>query len=200
MTRDDEDPLPDRLLAGDGGWPIFGPPVLGRSCGTCTFCCTMVPVEAPLFKAAGVKCEHVCGKGCGIYPNRPDPCRYWNCAWLYQMATAGMRRPDHAGYVVDPMPQELLINHKPAMVVQVWVDPKRPDAWRDPALLAYLEHVAARFRMPAMVRWSHPGPQAGQESMFLAAPCLTDCGWIERRGPMMGAEEFNELLTKAKLP
>lgn len=55
-----------------------------RQCGGCTLCCKLVGVESKqLNKAAGVWCEH-CNKavGCDIYPDRPSPCRKFECLWL----------------------------------------------------------------------------------------------------------------------
>ncbi len=182
------------------GWSIFGQPVRGRSCGSCTFCCTMVPVDLPLNKPAGVACQHLCSKGCKIYAARPDPCKYWNCTWLYQPETADMRRPDKAGYVIDPMFQEILIDHQPCNVLQVWVDPARPEAHRDPALRAYLALMADRHRMPAVVRWAHPGGQEGADAMVLVAPCLSGDGeWIERHSAMISEADIAEKLRAAKI-
>lgn len=174
-------------------WPIFGAPVRGRACGSCQFCCTMVPVDRPLDKQAGQRCKHQCRKGCAIYETRPDPCRYWSCTWLYQPETKDMLRPDHAGYVVDPMPQVVLADGNPLHVIQIWVDPARPDAHRDPALRAYLALMAARHHMPALVRWSTPGGQEGRDAMFLAAPVLTASDeWQEHISPMVSEQKMQK--------
>jgi len=181
------------------GWQIFGLPGRNRACGSCTFCCTMVPVDRPLEKPAGVRCQHLCNKGCRIYSRRPDPCRYWNCAWLYQPETADIRRPDRAGYVIDPMPQNILIDGHPTPAIQVWVDPKQPDAHRDPALRAYLDLMGERHRMPAIVRWSHAGGQEGRDAMVLVPPSLSDEGvWFEKHSAMIGEQDMAERLERAR--
>lgn len=180
-------------------WSIYGQPVRGRSCGTCSFCCTMVPVERPLNKPAGVRCEHQCAKGCRIYNRRPEVCQYWNCGWLYQPETHAVRRPDRVGYAIDPMLQTILIDHQPVDVIQIWVDPRRPDAHLDPALRDYLTAMAEKHRLLAIVRWSHPTPQADQEAMVLAAPCLTvDGQWHEHRNKMITASDMAEKLHVAE--
>lgn len=172
-------------------WPIIGPPVRGRSCGSCQSCCVWVPVDRPLNKPAGVKCQHQCSKGCGIYDTRPDPCRAWNCTWLYQPETKDMRRPDQAGYVVDPMPQVVLANGEPLYVLQVWVDPARPNAHRDPALRAYLSWAAETYGFPAVVRWAVPGSQEGRDALCVFAPPLTpDREWVEVLSPMVSEEKL----------
>lgn len=179
------------------GWQIFGSPVRGRSCGSCTSCCTWVPVERPLNKPAGVACRHVGSKGCRIHPTRPDVCRYWNCAWLYQAETAAMKRPDHAGYLIDPMPQTLMVENTPWPVLQVWVDPERPHAHRDPALRDYLNEMGRQHQMPALIRWAHPTPQEGAESMLLVPPSMrTDNQWHEQRQAMVTHERMAELLAE----
>jgi hypothetical protein len=175
------------------GLLIFGLPVRNRSCGACTLCCTLPPVDLPRGKKlAGERCEHVCSKGCRIYARRPDPCRVWQCRWLFDPATAGLRRPDHSGYIVDPMPDTILSNGQPVDVLQVWVDPKRRDAHRDPALRAYLLGVAETHRMPAIVRWS------STDGMVLAAPCFNEEGeWLELYSEMLTEEGLAAKLAEA---
>jgi len=121
-----------------------------RSCGSCTLCCKLVPVEE-LGKAAGQRCKHVkSGKGCSIYEHRPISCREWSCMWLTG-SEAGLpvdlSRPDRVHYVIDTVPDIIRAtnNETGAVdqidVMQIWCDPKFPDAWKDPALLAMLERV-----------------------------------------------------------
>lgn len=54
----------------------------GRSCGTCSLCCTTMEVsEIP--KEKHVKCGDLSPLGrCGIYATRPDSCRKFRCLWL----------------------------------------------------------------------------------------------------------------------
>lgn len=185
----------------NNAWRIFGPPVRGRTCGACKACCTWVPVERPLNKPAGVACVHLRAKGCGIYEKRPDVCRYWNCAWLYQHETAAMRRPDLAGYLIDPVMQTVLAEGHPLPVLQVWVDPERPDAHRDPALRDYLNDAGRRYGVPSLVRWAWPIPQEGAESMLLIPPSLRADGlWLEQRQPMITHDRMTELLAAAGHP
>ena len=88
--------------------------------------------------------------------------------------TADMRRPDHAGYVVDPFLDDAVANGQAVKLVQVWVDPKRPLAHRDPALRAYLARVAAVYGMMAVARTdSHHGTTLIPPSMS------ADGDWIE---------------------
>ena len=97
-------------------------------------------------KPAGEPCKHQRhSKGCAIYERRPFCCRNWSCRWLTGQDTADLRRPDRSRYVVDAMPDFITLQPHDGSeptnveVIQIWVDAKHPDAWRDPALLAYIE-------------------------------------------------------------
>jgi hypothetical protein len=169
------------------GLTIHGPPVRGRSCGACKACCTQIPVElhGGERKPAGVRCRHLVGKGCGIYARRPDPCRYWSCRWLFDAATADLRRPDHSGCIVDPTIDTLLIEGQPVDVLQVWCDPARREAHRDPALRAYLEAMHRRFGFLVFVRFN------SQDGFALVPPAASHTGdWLEVGGTMVTEAEM----------
>lgn len=154
---------------------IYGDPVRGRSCGSCTLCCTLLPTDLPRGKKlANEKCENICSKGCKIYETRPLPCRAFSCRWLFDEHTDKLRRPDKTGYVIDPMLDGIVANGQAVDVFQVWVDPHRRNAHRDPALREYLSKMAEIFRLPAIIRWS------SEEAMMLIAPCLNPTkDWME---------------------
>lgn len=106
-----------------------------RSCGHCTLCCKVLPVEE-LQKLASHRCQHQrMGKGCAIYARRPMSCMFWNCEWL--ATEADLPRPDRAGYVIDIMPDmvrardDLSGQVSKIIVRQIWLDPAHPDAWKD---------------------------------------------------------------------
>lgn len=176
------------------GFAIFGQPVRGRSCGSCKACCTQVPVDLPTgHKDANERCQHVCGKGCAIYQTRPEPCRWWSCRWLFDPTATTLKRPDIGGYVVDCMPDTVMANGTPASVLQVWVDPNRRDAHRDPGLRAYLEDMALRHQMAAIIRYS------SSEGFVLVAPCLNPEGeWLEIDGEIRTQAELNQLVREAR--
>lgn len=71
-----------------------------RRCGPCTACCTALSVKE-LPKAAGVRCQHECGK-CGIYETRPEACRSFECYWLQGMLQKN-ERPDLCGVILSQM-------------------------------------------------------------------------------------------------
>jgi hypothetical protein len=52
-----------------------------RECGECQLCCELVSVPE-LNKPTNTKCIHQCEAGCGIYSERPDACRAFECLWI----------------------------------------------------------------------------------------------------------------------
>lgn len=135
--------------------------MISRQCGSCQLCCKLVPV-ASLEKRAGDRCRHQrVGKGCAIYASRPVDCRVWSCAWLTEPAAAALTRPDRSHCVVDPMRDVIRVTPKQGdepiefEALQVWCDPAFPDAWRDPQLLGYMEHVARSEAAATLVRYNN---------------------------------------------
>ena len=153
-----------------------------RQCGDCQLCCKLLPVGA-VKKEAGERCKYQRhGKGCTVYarlePVSPE-CRLWNCRWLVNDDTADLSRPDRSHYVIDLMPDFVTIRDdetgrkEHVEAVQIWVDPRYPDAHRDPALRAYLERRAKENKV-ALVRWS------GDKGMAIFPPELSaDRQWHE---------------------
>lgn len=153
-------------------------PVPGRRCASCILCCTLVPVKE-LKKPANTRCQHVFSKGCRIYATRPGSCRMWSCRWLTDPTTKHLRRPDKSGYVIDTVPdyprvvrgdtgEEVGVRE----VIQIWVDPKRPNEWRkDHQLKMWIADSgkAAIFR------------NGNRSAIVLAPPSTTDgVQWVEK--------------------
>jgi hypothetical protein len=75
--------------------------VPGRSCGTCTLCCTVLAIDQPdIQKEAGVTCRH-CRGGCAVYETRPVLCRDFHCGWRQLPILDEDWRPDRSGVFVD---------------------------------------------------------------------------------------------------
>lgn len=133
---------------------------MNRQCGACTLCCRLLPVVS-LRKPASQRCVHQFSGGCAVYHRAgfPRECSIWSCRWLVDAETIGLRRPDRTGYVIDIMPDLIHARQRPedepapVVCVQVWCDPARPEAWRDPALLRFMERKAATAGEVMLVRF-----------------------------------------------
>jgi hypothetical protein len=153
-----------------------------RQCGGCTLCCKLTPVKS-MNKDAGERCKHQrTGKGCAIYARRPMDCATWFCRWLINDDTADLSRPDRAGYVIDMMPDYVTIRdntgkkppqHIPCL--QIWVDPHRREAHRDPALRRYMERSGERG-FASLIRFDQ------SDGFIVFPPSMTaDRQWHEER-------------------
>jgi hypothetical protein len=169
-----------RLTQIAGGIEVTFDGAGSRKCGSCQLCCRVLPVPQ-LHKKAGQKCRHQSyARGCTIYANRPEVCRLFSCRWLIDPDTADLSRPDRSGYVIDPNPDEISMKDNATgaithlSVIQIWVDPHRPNAHRDPALRAYLVRMAEAHAVAALVRFD------SVRALVLFAPCLASDGvWHE---------------------
>jgi hypothetical protein len=73
-----------------------------RHCGSCTVCCTHLPLrgEGPTGDGrATLPCPHAGALGCRIYSQRPEACVQFSCAWLRDPVWPGLWRPDRSGLV-----------------------------------------------------------------------------------------------------
>jgi len=111
------------------------PPAPGKSCGTCTACCRLMAVPE-LYKTAWVDCPNCAiGKGCKVYPDRPESCRDFNCGWLLAPYMGEELKPERC-HVVFCQPYE----HTDTIVANC--DPRAPDAWRTPQVMEMLHFLA----------------------------------------------------------
>lgn len=96
-----------------------------RKCGDCKACCVLLPVRV-LDKPANVPCKHLCASGCGIYPNWPDLCNRWECAWR-SGELGPYDRPDKSGVIIWSREldgsQVICANSKPGKKI-------KPKVWR----------------------------------------------------------------------
>lgn len=87
-----------------------------RHCGTCGLCCKILRIPE-LSKPAGPWCTHCRpGKGCAIYPDRPEVCRDFQCGWLKIPEMGEELRPDRCHFIVrsDEEPQTVHFDVDPA--------------------------------------------------------------------------------------
>lgn len=133
----------------------------GKQCGACQLCCRLMPIVA-LRKPANTRCQYQSFKrGCVVHGHPsafPVACRTWSCLWLGSTEVSGLPRPDRAHYVLDMDTCEVPMANTDGSSVrvscfQIWVDPAWPNAWRAPALRAWMEREGARLKAGFVIRW-----------------------------------------------
>lgn len=199
-----------------------------RTCGSCDLCCTLLPVDEGIeidwikrdvkpmgwHKMANERCRHQKGppevpcNGCKVYgqSDMPAPCRAWNCAWLVEDGPARLLpKPNVCGYVVDTNPDIITVGGGPGEppefsvpCIQVWIDPKRRNAYNDAKLRSYIESRSRNEGgLAAMIRFNEA------EGVILFPPHLTGKGWLERTGtnaPELTAKRHALLKELGRLP
>ena len=71
-----------------------------RRCADCRECCIVMSIEE-IEKPHDTACPHLCQKGCGIYPERPDECRQFTCMWRESLVPSWMK-PNKVHAVIWP--------------------------------------------------------------------------------------------------
>lgn len=156
-----------------------------RQCGSCTLCCTLLPVVT-LKKEGGKRCVHQRsmldkeGAGCSVYRKTgfPTECGLWACRWLVDPTTKSMLRPDAAHYVIDIVPDFITAQdggrERKVPVIQVWIDPRFPDAHKDQKLREWLAQHEPECLM--LVRYNQ------EEAIVLIPPHMSSTGDWEQPG------------------
>jgi hypothetical protein len=134
VTGDHQGGAGQRIAARQEPEPSLVP---GRSCGTCSLCCKLLPVQE-LNKPAGQWCVHsVPGAGCNNHHNRPAACRQFFCSWRLDPNLGPEWKPEVARFVLsaDPVRQALVLS----------VDPGMPLAWKREPYYGRLKQFAERL-------------------------------------------------------
>lgn len=105
-----------------------------RVCGPCSLCCTSMSVPSQ-GKPADTRCVHLRQGACGIYKDRPDECRTFECLWRAG-ALPNELRPDKVKAVAYTNPENT--------VLILRVLPVHRGAHRKGKLQEYIQRVAAR--------------------------------------------------------
>jgi len=108
--------------------------VPGKSCGSCTKCCTVMGVPE-LKKRPWDECPHVvAGAGCGIYTERPSGCRKFICGWLLDPNMGPDLKPENCHVVFYQKNEQNIV---------ATCDANYPDAWRKPNVIEFLHRLAS---------------------------------------------------------
>lgn len=154
-----------------------------RECGDCQLCCRLLPMSdnepwrdgPPIKKPANVRCPYQKhGVGCSIYDKRPFCCEVWTCRWLINDDMDDQSRPDRSHLVVDVMPDYVTIQtegepDQKIEVVQVWCDPRYPDAHRNPTFRRYVARLGEKGILTIIRYNSH-------DCLTIFPPALMDSG------------------------
>lgn len=126
-------------------------------------------------------------------------CKFWSCGWLICDDAGDLKRPDRAHYVIDIMPDFITVQNdyspeRPQTqvpVIQIWLDPKYPDAHRDPALRALIASRSEKDGCAALVRTG-----TDLSTLILFPPALTGDGqWHEREANVrVEQHRFDEIM------
>jgi hypothetical protein len=107
--------------------------VPGKSCGSCTKCCTVMGIPE-LKKRAWDECSHVAaGIGCKIYSERPNSCRQFICGWLLDPYMGEDLKPENCHVVFYQRGEQHIVGTCDAVY---------PDAWRAPNVIAFMQRLA----------------------------------------------------------
>src|SRR5215471_6379523 len=146
--------------------------------------------EGQQMSAAGTSKPAKAARFITSWPESHRAARWWSCRWLVNDDTAELSRPDRSHYVLDIIPDFITLtdNDDPdkrpsnVQIIQVWVDPKYPDAHRDPALRDYLKRRGEEG-IAALIRYS------ARDAFVLFPPAMTGSGeFVEHRTGMRAAD------------
>ena len=116
----------------------LGLAMTGRSCGDCSLCCKLLPIEGDNFsKPADQWCGHCKpgNGGCSIYQSRPAVCRGFACQWLVDKKWGDHWQPTRSKMVVH-------LNAEDGIHLNIDVDVGRPGIWREEPYLSDIRRAA----------------------------------------------------------
>ena len=142
-----------------------------NTCGDCTECCTVLPIQE-IQKHAGKTCENcVLSKGCSIYATRPKSCVNFNCNYLVESSVPSVMRPDKSGIIFEFITENVMLGTRRF---------SRLDAWQDDATLKYMRGLNVRGVSIILTSFSNApklymlADGATEESVLAEAMCEYD--------------------------
>jgi hypothetical protein len=137
-----------------------------KSCGGCTACCSVMPVDDPALKKAAYRdCPllrpHFAsqGPGCSIYGKHPRACAVWSCGWLLSPDLPLQLRPDRCGVVMDPIVDLIRVDGAEHPAAQFWAIPGREDAYLDETVAGA---ISGALEQVPFVLWRQRGADGKQ--------------------------------------
>jgi hypothetical protein len=139
-----------------------------KTCGTCTACCSTVPVEEiglPAFtRCPKLRSVVFAAPGCSIYPDRPNSCETWSCHWLKDDWPDDLR-PDRCGVVVDIIPDLIRVNGTEMPALQIWALPGYEMAFTEQPVMAIVLAITAQGHA-VIWRWRGADGQQTGRALF----------------------------------
>ena len=116
-----------------------------RTCGDCTLCCKLMGVSA-INKPVNKWCQYCeIGIGCKIYPERPEPCKEFDCMWLVSVGLPEFMKPSKSHVVLIASTTGI-----PALCAKV--DPSYPAAWKQRDVLKVLSILSQSLPVVVSLR------------------------------------------------
>ena len=126
-------PVSSEFFGEDWNAAAKPPVVAGKTCGSCTKCCTLMGIPE-LKKRAWEPCSHIAaGIGCKIYSERPPSCRAFICGWLLDPYMGPDLKPENCHVVFYQRGDQHIVGT---------CDADFPDAWRKPNVIEFLHRLA----------------------------------------------------------
>ncbi|MDB5439203.1 MAG: hypothetical protein JWM33_1630 [Caulobacteraceae bacterium] len=123
----------------------------GHVCGTCNLCCKVMEIRE-LSKPEGVWCAHCApGRGCGIYADRPTPCREFSCQWLVTPELPDSFRPDRTKVVLTMAAD--------GATLLALCEPANPMAWKKEPIYGLLKDRARQLQGSDFPVFARCGPR-----------------------------------------
>jgi hypothetical protein len=109
-------------------------------CGACTLCCTVMKVAMDPPKPERTACANCKRTGCAIYADRPEPCRVFQCLWLWSQDKGdpmpAALRPDRCGVVIEINSAGYVVAHS-----------HRPASWKREHIGGWLRRATGSTRV-----------------------------------------------------
>lgn len=102
-----------------------------NTCGDCTLCCKLLPInDTALVKEHSVLCSS-CDKGCTIYEDRPESCVNFNCNFIEDNLDISLR-PDKTNIIFEKIMTKIYMG---------LIDPDFTNSWDNETTRKYIKEL-----------------------------------------------------------